>query len=188
MTTVDAIDTCARCGRTVPVDHPDRRWWEPLADGSGLVCEDCYNRTTDASTPAAAGTASDRYDAAIQRLREALTPDQFALVLELDRIVGDRLAEQHRAGIGGHDLERRVERVEEVIRAAGSAGRRNGRAAIFLVPSSRNCATSYVDPMRAWRPWASRASSEPIDARSRPVSTAGGSPGAEATWVTPPRV
>lgn len=45
-------------------------------------------------------TAADRYDHAIERLRDALTPDQFRLVLELDEAVGDRLRDEH--ALAGH--------------------------------------------------------------------------------------
>ena len=40
-------------------------------------------------------TASDRYDEVIGQLRDALTPDQFRLVLELDSVVGERLRDEH---------------------------------------------------------------------------------------------
>ena len=50
------------------------------------------------SEPTHQFTAAERYGSAIARLREALDADQFALVLDLDRIVGERLRDEHELG------------------------------------------------------------------------------------------
>lgn len=136
MTTLRATDTCARCKRTVDLDHPDHQWWEQLEDGSGAICEDCVYRSEPATADRSTPTPGERYDALIGRLREALSPEQFALVLELDSAVGDRLHSEHAAGDASTDdddgrrregLEVRVERIEEVIAQLGDVAASFGR-------------------------------------------------------------
>lgn len=118
MNTVGATITCRDCKRTATEGDPARQWWEPIGEGA-MLCEDCYYRAVDAAEATGpAATVGGRYDALIALLRDQLTPAQFGLVIELDRVVGERLTEaggRH----NGDDLEARVERIEEIIAQLG---------------------------------------------------------------------